>query len=189
MNSNLSIENAIELRRKLNDVLIQRWYHETFLHWQWWFLIIFLILPWIIWWKYVDKRRLESILVFGFIVIIFNACLDDLGSSLLWWFYPHKIIPTLHVLKTPSISIVPCVMMIVFQRNRTWGKFIKANFLLSLVIAFIGEPVFILTGIYKLLTWNLFYSFLHYNIAGIIARWMTIKINKINSNKNSIQKL
>ena len=125
------------------------------------------------------KRKLNLILQDGLIVLIFNAFIDDLGSSLLWWFYPVRMIPTLNVLLSPSISIVPCLMMFVFQYCYTWKKFLIFNFILSLVFCFIGETLFIALGIYELVTWKLFYSFLQYNIAGIIARWIALKVNKI----------
>jgi hypothetical protein len=136
----------------------------------------------VIWYKFADQQKLNFILQFGLIVLIFNAFLDDLDSGLLWWFYPIRIIPTLNVLLSPSISIVPCLMMFIFQCCNTWKRFLIFNFLLSLVFCFLDEPLFIALGIYELVTWKLFYSFLYYYIAGVISRWMVLKVNKISFN-------
>lgn len=178
LKSSYTTEAIKEIRRKLINEQLQNWLHNSYLHWKWWLLIILFILPWLIWWKFADKRKLNLILLYGLIVLIFNAFLDDLGSGLLWWFYPIRMIPTLNVLLSPSVSIVPCLMMVIFQCCHTWKSFLIFNFILSLVFCFLGEPLFIALGIYELVTWKLFYSFLHYNISGMIARWITLKINK-----------
>lgn len=178
MSGNYSSEAVKELRRKLIFEQKQNWLHDSYLHWEWWLLIILLILPWFIWWKFADQRKLNLILQYGLIILIFNAFLDDLGSGLLWWFYPIRIIPTLNVLLSPSISIVPCLMMFVFQYCKTWKRFLIFNFILSLFLCLLGEPLFMALGIYELVTWKLFYSFLHYNISGMIARWITLRVNK-----------
>lgn len=75
-----------------SDSPIQNWLGETFLQWQWWLLIVLLLVPWFIWWRLVDKQKLNVILPFGLLIIIFNSFVDDLGTGSYWWFYPHKII-------------------------------------------------------------------------------------------------
>ncbi|WP_350268769.1 CBO0543 family protein [Neobacillus mesonae] len=133
------------------------------------------------WWKLVDKKRLHIIFTFGLLILIFNSFLDDIGTGSVWWFYPHKIIPTLNILKAPDWALVPCGMMLVFQYSKTWKRFLILNFLLSLLFALIGEPLFISLGLYELVSWNLIYSILHYNIVGFLARWIVLKIHKIST--------
>lgn len=176
-----SFETVKEMRKHFKEILIQNWLGETFLHWQWWLLIILLLVPWFIWWKVVDKKRLNVIVPFGLLILIFNSFIDDLGTGSFWWYYPHKIIPTLNILKSPDYSIIPCAMMLVFQYFNTWRTFLLSNLVLSLFFSQVGERIFIALGLYELITWNLFFSILHYNIAGLLARWMVLKISKIAS--------
>lgn len=172
------LETIEKVRDQLRYMVFDRWKEKVFLTWEWWLLLLLTILPWVIWWKFVDKNRLYEILPFGLIIIILTSTLDILGTELLWWSYPIKLVPVVPPLITPDVAIVPCLMMVVYQYFTSWKSFFLANFVLSVLAAFLGENLFIWLDYYELNSWKLIYSVLYYNVAGAIARWIITKINE-----------
>lgn len=167
-----------EVRTHLRELVIERWKDEILFTPQWWVLVILLIIPWIAWWKIVDKTKLKSIFLYGMLILILNTLLDNIGTDLIWWSYPVKLGPFIPPLLTPDFTIVPILMMIVYQFFTSWKSFLIANFALSIVIAFIGEPLFIYFGFYIVHTWSLFFSFIYYNIVGGFLKWFIDFLNK-----------
>lgn len=172
-----SHKEIVELTKQFKSVVLHRWEMETFLHWRWWLLLVFSILPWVMWWKFADKKRLHEILLYGFFAIILILILDTVGSFMVWWEYPINIFPSPAMLPS-DISIVPCLMMGVYQKAKVWKTFLLYNFLLASVMAFIGEPLFVWLGFYRLIEWHLFYSFCFYNIIGALCRWFVLKTKR-----------
>ncbi|MFZ3589274.1 hypothetical protein ACOI1C_08265 [Bacillus sp. DJP31] len=52
--------------RKLSDLTIEHWKHDDLFSPTWWVLLMATILPYILWWKIVDKSRFFEIFSFGF---------------------------------------------------------------------------------------------------------------------------
>lgn len=176
MKSTPSFDKIQKTRQQLTDLVDERWREEVVFTLQWWVLAFLMVFPWFLWWKIVDRTRVKTILLYGFIILIFNTLLDNIGTDLLWWAYPIKLGPFIPPLLTPDFTIVPILMMLVYQFFKTWKTFLIANLVLSIVIAFIGEPLFIYFGYYILNSWTLFYSFIYYNLVGPFAKWFVEKI-------------
>ncbi len=173
MNKIPSYQHIQEVRLKFFEMIQERWEANVVFTWRWWLLVILSFLPWVIWWKLVDRKNALTILFYGMIIIIANLILDNIGTDMLWWGYPYKIAPFFPPLFTPDFTIVPVLMMLVYQWFRTYKSFLIANFVLSIVIAFIGEPLFMWAGFYELGSWKLVYSFMYYNLIGLFAKWFT----------------
>jgi hypothetical protein len=167
-----------KVRSQISHMLIKEWEVNTLFTWKWWFLVGLAIIPWFLFWWILDKKRIHEILLYGMLIGFFAGFLDNLGTDLLWWGYPIKMIPTVPPLITPDFTIVPCLMMLVYQYCQTWKSFLASNFILALLMAYVGEPFFIWLRLYELIEWKLIYSFLFYNISGIIARWIVLKTDK-----------
>ncbi|WP_217269645.1 CBO0543 family protein [Neobacillus endophyticus] len=129
-----------------------------------------------IWRKLKDKQRLMEILFYGILIMISAIVLDNLGTDLMWWVYPTKLFQMFPPLIPADLALVPCLMMVVYQWTKTWKAFLIYNFLLSLFMAYLGEPFFIWLKLYQLIHWKLFYSLLYYNISGTLARWLVLKV-------------
>lgn len=170
-----SFKEVQMVRQKLKEISYQHWIHDDFLTWKWWLLMLLSIVPWIIWWKIADKKRLTDILLYGMLITIFCIILDNIGTDLIWWEYPDKLFQMIPPLIPADITLVPCLMMLVYQWTSTWKTFFLFNFFLSLVMAYLGETFFIWLNLYKLNGWSLIYSLLFYNISGLVARWIVLK--------------
>jgi hypothetical protein len=165
-----------EIREKLKETSYEHWIHDDVFTWKWWLLLSLTIVPWFIWWRVVDKKGLNEILLYGAFIAISAIILDNIGTDLLWWGYPTKLFQMVPPLFPADITLVPCLMMLVYQWTKTWKSFLLSNFILSLFMAYIGESLFIWLDLYELNEWKLTYSLLFYNIGGIIFRWIVIKI-------------
>ena len=150
-----------------------------FLTWRWWVLLGLTLGPIVVWWKIVDKKRAYEIALYGCILNITAVILDNVGTALLWWSYPIKLIPIVAPFFTPDSLLVPIVLMIVYQFfSSNWKRFLSANLIAGAFLAFVAEPIFIWLGYYQLNEWKLAYSFLFYMAASSFARIIILRIIK-----------
>ncbi|TCN19759.1 hypothetical protein EV146_11664 [Mesobacillus foraminis] len=177
MNSSFpSFEDVQKARVKFNDIAYKHWVHDDLFTWKWYLLLVLSILPWIVWWIVVDKKRLNEIVLYGSLITIGTYTLDNIGTDLIWWEYPTKLFQMIPPLLPADLSLIPCSMMLIYQWSKNWRSFLLFNFLLSLFCTYIGEPLFIWLDYYELKDWKLIYSLLFYNIGGMLARWLVLKI-------------
>jgi hypothetical protein len=167
----------VELQREQKHALIDYWLNNTFLHWEWWVLLLLTILPWIIWWRIVDKERIYEILTYGFFMGILAVALDSLGTNMVWWTYPHELFSMLPPLVPVDLSLIPCSMMVVYQYFNKWKTFLIANFILALISTFVVEELFILADFFERITWKPYESVLFLIIACILGKWLVNAIS------------
>ncbi|TVY05593.1 CBO0543 family protein [Paenibacillus cremeus] len=174
-------EDVQNARQQLSNLAYAHWIHDDLFKWNWWLQLVLSIVPYIIWWFLLDKRRGIEILLYGAIIAILAIILDNIGTDLLWWEYPDKLVQVVPPLFPADIVLVPVWMMLVYQIFSGSSKlFLIANIILGAFLAFVCEPVFIWMNIYKLYSWNLTYSFLFYIVSSVLARWivMTMKVRQ-----------
>ncbi|KGX85238.1 CBO0543 family protein [Pontibacillus marinus] len=179
-----SFNDIQQERYKLFEMIQVRWESNVVFSWEWWLLLTLCLLPWFVWWKMLNKEEALPILFYGLIIMLGNFILDNIGTDLQWWGYPIKLAPFFPPLITPDFTIIPILMMFIYQWFQPFKSFVIANFILSLIIAFIGEPLFIWLGYYELGSWKLFYSFIYYNLFGLFAKWLTQYFANLNENTN-----
>ncbi len=131
-----------------------------------------LIVPWFIWWKFVDRKRLMEILLYGFFVITVVTFFDEIGCQLNLWEYPYDIEPLFPRLIPVNSSALPVIYMFIYQYFSEWKPFIIASVLVSAVLSFVGENILEWVGIYVLLKWENYYSLPIYIIIGILLKWL-----------------
>lgn len=170
-----TFEELLKLQEQLKDHSREYWLQHTFLTWRWWLLFALTLLPWFIWWKIVDKKRIGEILFYGYSIALMTIVLDSIGTNLMWWVYPHMLFRILPPLVPVDLAIIPCLMMVIYQYFKTWKTFLVANTIFAFLASYIGELLFVWIGVYKLITWKYFYSLLFYIGAGTISRWIVIK--------------
>jgi hypothetical protein len=170
-----SFEELQELRENIRDIAHQYWLQHTFLTWEWFLLIALSIIPWIFWWKIVDKNRVQELLLYGFFIMICALVTDSIGSNMVWFSYPHKIYEVVPPLLPVDLTIVPVFMMAVYQYFPTWKSFIMANTTFAFFATYIGEPIFMWLDYYQLYGWKTYYSLLFYMITGIMGKWILVK--------------
>ncbi|MBB6215413.1 hypothetical protein HNQ80_001502 [Anaerosolibacter carboniphilus] len=111
MNLDVSQEMILELQRKLRDASMNYWIKHVFNTWQWWLNIATLILPVVLWWKLVDKRKLMKIVIYGFFASAFAVFFDTIGETSVLWEYPYLIIPMDYILIDTDYSVLPIAYM------------------------------------------------------------------------------
>jgi hypothetical protein len=174
-----TFQKAQKMRVELHRLNISQWFHETFLTWEWWFLVCLTIVPLVIWWKVLDKSRAYEIAFYGCMINIMAVILDDIGTNFSWWSYPIKLVPIVPPLLTADSILVPIIFMIVYQLfSLSLRTFFISNLITACILAFAAEPMFVWIGYYKLYDWKFIYSFLFYIVSTSVARLIIVKIVK-----------
>ncbi|HWP97711.1 MAG TPA: CBO0543 family protein [Syntrophomonadaceae bacterium] len=170
------------LEKQLAHARVENWRSEDLFTWQWWLLMAVLFIPWLLWWKYSDKKRLLEIGLFGLIIIIVSSYLDAVLTELGLWLYNFWVGPLNPTLLPIDFSLIPVVYMFIYQRYNDWKHFFIAMLIVSAFFSFIGEASLVWLGIYELHGWRYVYSFPIYAaigmIARLIARWLTARQSK-----------
>jgi len=135
-----------------------------------------LIIPWIVWWILVDKKRLGEIVLFGLFIALTATLLDAIGNELTLWAYPHVLFPYVPRLCSVDFSLLPVMFMLIYQYFPKWKTFIGAITLVAAAGSFLAEPLFILMSIYEPHEWRVVYSFPVYIIIAIVFKWIVSKI-------------
>lgn len=172
-------ERIIELQQQLTNLEHKYWMDNVLFTFNWWILLCLFIIPWLIWWKFVDKKRLQEILLYGVIIMILSSILDDLGVASLLWAYPYQLLQVLDRLDAIDLTVLPVIYMIIYQYFTKWKSFLLAHILLSSLFVFIAEPMLVWMNIYVPISWKIIYSFPIYIIIAITVKWFTDKIHKI----------
>lgn len=175
-----SLMDIMETQAKLSKIRWDYWRDDIIFSYQWWFLIITFVILFIVWIRLLDKRRLLTILLFGFITLNIVTFLDTLGGELQIWEYPKMILPW-----GPRILCIDLMIsiyfMLLYQFFTKWRSYIFASIILSAIFSFIFEPIAILLGIYIQLSWSHFYSFPIYILLAVSIKWIVEKLIKINN--------
>lgn len=84
----LHIDKIIELRKQIFKIQYDLFMHHTLFSFKWWVMLCFVILLWFLWWKLVDKKRLQEIVLTGFIAGFLTFIFDAFGLEMVLWAYP-----------------------------------------------------------------------------------------------------
>jgi hypothetical protein len=168
-------KELIALQQKYASLAIENWVSDSLFTWGWWFLLFFFIVPWFIFFKYLDRSRALQIWSFGLIVILITTFTDDLGSELGAWIYPVNFVPVGLLAYPFDFSIIPVAQMMIYQYFRTWKSFSYALVIQAASFAFVGEPFSVWIGTVTYLKWHYIYSFCFYIFTGLVARFVVQK--------------
>jgi len=167
-----SHEKIFELEKQLTQNRIQNWINQDLFTYQWWLLLGTLVIPWLLWWIWVDKKRLTEITLFGVITLIIASFLDSVLSDLWLWEYNYYVIPLWPRLISADFAIIPVTYMFVYQYFRKWKEFLLAMLIVGAFFAFFGELLLVWLGIYTLHGWKHFYSFPIYIAIGLSIKYL-----------------
>lgn len=159
----------MELQKELLALRISSWYEKIF-SFQWFFIAFLIIVPWIIWWRLVNKKYITEIFSFGLLITITASLLNEAGLTLLLWRDPYTLLPVPPRWFAPAYSVLPVTFMLIYQYFRTLKSFTIATIVLAAISAFVFQPILTWLGIFILIKWNYFYSFLTFIIAGLGVR-------------------
>ncbi|MDR3540676.1 MAG: hypothetical protein P4L69_06855 [Desulfosporosinus sp.] len=176
MNSSEIIDQIIQNKIISNRLSIEHWVKYEVFTWQWWIGIACVIIPLLLWWKLVDKRRILEISVYGLLVTIFATFLDVTGSELVLWNYPIRILPQIPLLFPVDFILVPIIYMSIYQHYKGWKQFMFASAIVALALAFVAEPLAVYIKQYQLISWHYIYSFPIYIVISFLCKLITNKM-------------
>jgi hypothetical protein len=162
-------------------MVVENWRAEDFLTGKWWLMLAVLVIPWIVWWFIVDKRRTYQLLTFGLFVSMIMSVVDIIGVETGLYFYPYKLIPFAPRLLEFTLGLLPVSYMLLYQYFPKWRPFTIALTVASAASAFIAEPIAAALGMYEMIRWNYLYSFIVYMAVGISVKWLTEKFPRLSA--------
>ncbi|WP_077212276.1 CBO0543 family protein [Bacillus dakarensis] len=165
-----------KMHQALYDLKLEYWFSHNLFTFQWWLLLFVLIIPWVIWWRFVDTKRINQILLFGLILMILVIMLDDVGVELHLWSYPYQLLNIMPRLIAVDQGIIVVAHMFLYQYFPHWKKFIMANLVMAATFTFIFEPITVWLGIYKLENWRYIYSLPIYIAKAAFIKWLVDEI-------------
>ncbi|WP_226669933.1 CBO0543 family protein [Metabacillus litoralis] len=174
---NLKITEIMEKQKELSIMRWEYWETEVVFTPQWWFLLISFIILFLVWLVILDKTRLVSIFLFGFITFSIVSILDTLGGEMQLWEYPKMILPWGPRIVTIDLMIT-IFLMLLYQFFHTWKIYILATFCLSAVFSFVMEPIATYLDIYLPIHWSHFYSFPIYILLAVCIKFCVDKLLK-----------
>lgn len=162
----------VEEQWRLTLARFDEWLQGDVLRFRWWILLALFALTAYLWWKKVDKTRLNEIMLFTALVIIFIIVLDELGEELSLWYYTTDMFPLFPPITAIDITCMPVVYSFVYQLAGTWKSFIIATVVMALVFCFVFEPIFVWAGVYKMLLWKSYYGFPIYVFIAVFSKFI-----------------
>lgn len=166
----------IDIHEKYAQLHQQHFYENVIFSYQWWFLILTMVILWSIWAFLVDKRQLHMILLTGLLSSAAALTLDEIGISMALWVYPYYLIPFSNVQYPIDIAIIPVFYMLLYQYFKKWKSYLIVLIILTLFAVIIVEPLFVWLGIYKPLNWNHWLSAPGYMLLGTIVKGIVDKV-------------
>ena len=168
-----------KLQIALRDISLKDWAPNELFKWNWWVGISVFIIPIIVCWILIDKKRILDIVLFGCLVSLITNFLDIVGHDYGLWDYPILLLPNIHHFIEVDSSALPVAYMLIYQYFPSWKKFIIANIIMAAISAFIIEPLFVFMKLYEKPGWKYIYSFPIYIILAILCRFLMNKMKKI----------
>ena len=137
------------------------WLSNIVFSWRWWFSVALSIVPWIFWIIIRNKNNTSRLLFVGLVSGIVASILDNIGASYNLWHYDWMVIPFTTVYFPWDFTLFPVSIMILLQFCPKINKYIKAV-AYSFMCSFVFEPFFLWIGMYHMVHWEHWYSFIIY---------------------------
>jgi hypothetical protein len=158
----------------------KHWIEHDVFSLTWWFLLVIAVVPWMVWWKLADKKRLTELVCFGAITALISVLLDSIGTVNSWWMYKDELLIHFPGLLVADISDIPVAYMLAYQYCSTWKPFLIVMGIIALLFSFAIEPALRVMKVYQPLAWEHFYSFIIYMLMGIIVRFIVLRLQPAN---------
>ncbi|WP_185766666.1 CBO0543 family protein [Niallia circulans] len=180
--------DIMEAKKLLVELTIDHWLYHDLFSIQWWILVSATIIPYFIWWKLVNKKRFYEIFTYGLLCGCFSIVLDIIGTEMLLWSYPDKLLPWIPPLIPADLVMIPITAMLVYQYTNKWQTFIIGTILWAALFSYIFEPLFVEWDMFVLGDyWKHSYSFIGFILLGIVLRviFKGIKLGLMHSLKDT----
>lgn len=166
----------LEAHRHLHALQYQHWVKYQLFTPVWWTLVAVGIVPWIIWWKLVDRQRIAVIFSYGMLIMYFIITMDALGIVYQRWIYPIKVLPIIPHETSLDWGMLPVIHMLIYQYFPRWRSFLIAETATAAALAFLGETFAEQIGVYFVLNWKHIWSFPIYIAKAIVTKLLIEKL-------------
>lgn len=180
------IEKATQKITEANQLTIESLMNAFLFTWQWWVALAMIIVPWIIWMIFRDRKSSARLFSAGLLVMIISEIMDAIGVSLGKWAYPVKVIPVATVSFSFRLSVLPVLVMLLLQFKPRFNPYIKAIFYGG-VGAYVGLPLLAILDLYKKIDWSLTYSFFILTLMYLLSHWFSRRNSFEEINKNNVE--
>ncbi|MDK8641245.1 CBO0543 family protein [Niallia taxi] len=183
-----SSSEIMEAKKHLVELTINHWLNYDLFSIQWWILVGATIIPYFIWWRLVNIKRFYEIFSYGLLCGCFSIVLDIIGTEMLLWSYPDKLLPWIPPLIPADLVMIPITAMLVYQYTNKWKTFLIGTILWAALFSYIFEPLFVEWNMFMLGdNWKHSYSFIGFILLGIVLRaiFKGIKLGLMHSLKDS----
>jgi hypothetical protein len=133
-------EKIHELQDELRNLRYEYWRDDVLYSYQWFLLLVGMVGILLLWFRYVNRSRLAGILICGLITLEITTSLDVLGAEMQAWDYPSMLLPWGARLFCVDFMI-SIIIMFLYQWFVSWRIYMLAAAVMSLLFAFVLEPV------------------------------------------------
>lgn len=138
-----------DLQMKLRDLRLDYWMEYDLFKPHWWLLLAASIIPWFLWGKIVDKKRLNEIIIYGLIWIIVAIVLDEIGATLGFWEYPRSFLSLVPPLLPADLTVIPIAFMLIFQFYPKGKSYLIGVLIVAFTFSFIIENIFMMFDLFR----------------------------------------
>lgn len=83
--------DVVKKREELSTLNLDYYLRHNLFNFDWWLILALTVFSYIIWCRFVDKKRIREILLFGLMIIAIADFIDVLGTGYMLWGYPNMI--------------------------------------------------------------------------------------------------
>ncbi|KZZ83288.1 CBO0543 family protein [Bacillus sp. SJS] len=149
--------------------------YSSFHTWQFWLNIGFLILPLILLYFAINRKKAFFLGFYGYSTHVWYVYIDAFGASQGYWLFPYKLIPFLPVSFALDVSLAPVSYMLIYQwvlkHNKNYYLYMA---LYSAFMSFIFKPIMVAAELFQLNRGASYLTlFIGYFSVAVIAKWIT----------------
>ncbi|RFU60989.1 hypothetical protein D0466_19900 [Peribacillus glennii] len=163
------------MQEEVTHLQEEYWFlHSNIDSWQFWVMLLMLVIPLIVLYFAIDKRKdkLFLILFYGFNIHVWFTYIDSIGVRHGYWTYPYYLTPYFPFSFSLDSSLIPVAFLLVYQWTLNYNKnFYLYSIGLSIIIAFGLKPLLDSANLFELNKgMNYFYLFLLYCFIFILSK-------------------
>jgi hypothetical protein len=161
------------------NILYTRWLSEELFSFNWFFIVGTILIMYAVLIKLIDKSRLREILLYGSFLAVSFGYIDVTGATMGLWVYNTHFLPLNPSLFPFTYTLHPIIHVFAYQYASSWQSFSIINTLATLLLAFVGQPIYVGLQIVVLNNWNYFYTFVVSMVVTFFARAVVIWLANI----------
>jgi len=169
------LEQLDEMQQQLTSTWIDYWSQYSDLStWQFWVLLLMLVVPLIIFFVCLDKRRALQIGFYGLCVHMIFSYIDATSIRLGYGQYPYQLLPIVTGNLGLDTSFVPVTYILMYQWTiRNGRNYYVYGTVLSLLLAFVFKPVMSAIGLFDVTNGMRYYHlFIGYMCIMLVSKWI-----------------